>query len=252
MNPRNYPKIPLYILRAWPCVYAYNFFLLFSNSNIGQSLGYGFVNYQRAEDADKAVSTFNGLRLQNKTIKVHYVDKTYSWVVWNKFGFLLIVQVSFARPSSDAIKGANLYVSGLSKSMTQQDLENLFTPFGQIITSRILCDNITGKCLTCYRHGYFNVNDSVMRICMKLSKLITHFRIGSLVDKFKMIAVCGGLNENFGIKSVFGLRNSLTITLFRAVQRCRFHSVRSTSRSWTSNSIAEWYNTKRSNRTNNR
>lgn len=36
----------------------------------GQSLGYGFVNYQRAEDADKAVSTFNGLRLQNKTIKV--------------------------------------------------------------------------------------------------------------------------------------------------------------------------------------
>lgn len=37
---------------------------------LGQSLGYGFVNYQRAEDADKAVSTFNGLRLQNKTIKV--------------------------------------------------------------------------------------------------------------------------------------------------------------------------------------
>jgi ELAV like protein 2/3/4 len=37
---------------------------------LGQSLGYGFVNYHRAEDADKAVSTFNGLRLQNKTIKV--------------------------------------------------------------------------------------------------------------------------------------------------------------------------------------
>ncbi|CRK89852.1 CLUMA_CG003405, isoform A [Clunio marinus] len=87
----------------------------------GQSLGYGFVNYVRAEDADKAINTFNGLRLQNKTIKV-----------------------SFARPSSDAIKGANLYVSGLPKSMTQQDLEGLFNSFGQIITSRILCDNITG------------------------------------------------------------------------------------------------------------
>ncbi|KAL7030378.1 ELAV-like protein 3 isoform X2 [Chironomus tepperi] len=86
----------------------------------GQSLGYGFVNYQRAEDADKAINTFNGLRLQNKTIKV-----------------------SFARPSSDAIKGANLYVSGLPKNMTQQDLESLFTSYGQIITSRILCDNIT-------------------------------------------------------------------------------------------------------------
>ncbi|XP_055385879.1 ELAV-like protein 3 isoform X2 [Condylostylus longicornis] len=87
----------------------------------GQSLGYGFVNYQRQEDAEKAINTLNGLRLQNKTIKV-----------------------SIARPSSDAIKGANLYVSGLPKNMTQIDLEQLFNPYGKIITSRILCDNISG------------------------------------------------------------------------------------------------------------
>lgn len=36
----------------------------------GQSLGYGFVNFVRGEDASKAVTTLNGLRLQNKTIKV--------------------------------------------------------------------------------------------------------------------------------------------------------------------------------------
>lgn len=36
----------------------------------GQSLGYGFVNYHRQEDASKAIQTLNGLRLQNKTIKV--------------------------------------------------------------------------------------------------------------------------------------------------------------------------------------
>lgn len=29
--------------------------------------------------------------------------------------------------------------------MTQQDLENLFSPYGRIITSRILCDNMTGE-----------------------------------------------------------------------------------------------------------
>ncbi|XP_072161982.1 ELAV-like protein 3 isoform X1 [Bemisia tabaci] len=86
----------------------------------GQSLGYGFVNYHRPDDADKAINTLNGLRLQNKTIKV-----------------------SYARPSSEAIKGANLYVSGLPKNMAQQDLENLFSPYGRIITSRILCDNMT-------------------------------------------------------------------------------------------------------------
>jgi len=87
----------------------------------GQSLGYGFVNYHRQEDASKAIQTLNGLRLQNKTIKV-----------------------SFARPSSEAIKGANLYVSGLPKHMTQPDLERLFASCGNIITSRILCDNISG------------------------------------------------------------------------------------------------------------
>ena len=37
---------------------------------VGQSLGYGFVNYHRADDATKAIQTLNGLRLQNKTIKV--------------------------------------------------------------------------------------------------------------------------------------------------------------------------------------
>ena len=39
----------------------------------GQSLGYGFVNYHRADDAAKAIQTLNGLRLQNKTIKVRFI-----------------------------------------------------------------------------------------------------------------------------------------------------------------------------------
>ena len=53
-------------------------------------------------------------------------------------------QVSLARPSSDNIKGANLYVSGLPRSMTQADMDELFAPYGNIVTSRILCDLQTG------------------------------------------------------------------------------------------------------------
>ena len=37
----------------------------------GQSLGYGFINYHNPDDAGKAIQTLNGLRLQNKTIKVN-------------------------------------------------------------------------------------------------------------------------------------------------------------------------------------
>jgi ELAV like protein 2/3/4 len=44
---------------------------LVRDKTTGQSLGYGFVNFIRTEDAEKAVKAMNGLRLQNKTIKVN-------------------------------------------------------------------------------------------------------------------------------------------------------------------------------------
>nr|CDS33434.1 ELAVprotein 2:3:4 [Hymenolepis microstoma] len=87
----------------------------------GESLGYAFVKFVRAADAEKAIHTLNGLRLQNKTIKV-----------------------SIARPSSESIKGANLYICGLPRKMTQSELEDLFSHCGKIITARILYDNKTG------------------------------------------------------------------------------------------------------------
>lgn len=85
------------------------------------SLGYAFVNYLTATEAEKAIQSLNGLPLHNKTIKV-----------------------SYARPSSTTIKNANLYVAYLPKSFTQVDLESLFQPFGNIITSKILIDSETG------------------------------------------------------------------------------------------------------------
>ncbi|KAI4787330.1 ELAV-like protein 1 isoform X1 [Gymnodraco acuticeps] len=85
------------------------------------SLGYGFVNFVNANDAERAISTLNGLRLQSKTIKV-----------------------SFARPSSDTIKDANLYISGLPRTLSQPDLEDMFSRFGHIINSRVLVDQASG------------------------------------------------------------------------------------------------------------
>lgn len=45
-------------------------FYCFPFFSLGHSLGYGFVNYLNPSDADRAISTLNGLRLQSKTIKV--------------------------------------------------------------------------------------------------------------------------------------------------------------------------------------
>lgn len=54
-------------------------------------------------------------------------------------------QVSYARPSSESIKDANLYISGLPKTVTQKDVEDMFTRFGRIINSRVLVDQASGN-----------------------------------------------------------------------------------------------------------
>ncbi|NXL99472.1 ELAV3 protein, partial [Tyrannus savana] len=47
--------------------------------------------------------------------------------------------------SSASIRDANLYVSGLPKAMGQKEMEQLFSQYGRIITSRILVDQVTGE-----------------------------------------------------------------------------------------------------------
>ncbi|XP_051930183.1 ELAV-like protein 1 isoform X1 [Hippocampus zosterae] len=103
------------------CHFVVVFVLLFCFVFLGNSLGYGFVNFVNASDAERAISSLNGLRLQSKTIKV-----------------------SYARPSSDTIKDANLYISGLPRTISQQDLEDMFARYGHIINSRVLVDQASG------------------------------------------------------------------------------------------------------------
>lgn len=55
-----------------------------------------------------------------------------------------VFKVSYARPSSEVIKDANLYISGLPRTMTQKDVEDMFSRFGRIINSRVLVDQTTG------------------------------------------------------------------------------------------------------------
>lgn len=74
--------------------------------------------------------------------------EVWVWTCWGvSTGTFLLPsqQVSYARPSSASIRDANLYVSGLPKTMTQKELEQLFSQYGRIITSRILVDQVTGE-----------------------------------------------------------------------------------------------------------
>lgn len=81
----------------------------------GTSLGYAFVNYSREDEAARAIETFDGKQVNSKKIRV-----------------------SYARPSSEEIKNANLYISGLPKAVSESDLKTWFGVYGTIISSKIL------------------------------------------------------------------------------------------------------------------
>ncbi|CAG0923670.1 unnamed protein product [Notodromas monacha] len=87
----------------------------------GYSYGYGFVDFQRAEDAARAIETLNGLDVMNKKIKV-----------------------SYARPPGEHIKDTNLYVAGIPREYNENQFEKLFSEYGQIIQRNILRDKATG------------------------------------------------------------------------------------------------------------
>ncbi len=81
------------------------------------SYGYGFVDYENAADAARAVTELNGLAVQNKRLKV-----------------------SYSRPKTANMASTNLYVCNLGREVSEQMLEEIFGPYGNIINKRILYD----------------------------------------------------------------------------------------------------------------
>lgn len=82
--------------------------------------GYGFVEYEQHEDADKARAAFNGLLMQGKTLKVSFALLNPEHKVSHK-------------PDTDS----NLYISNLPPDMTLERLNALFGQFGAITNSRV-------------------------------------------------------------------------------------------------------------------
>lgn len=80
----------------------------------GYSYGFGFIDYAEEDHAIQAIETLNGLQLQNKKIKVAY-----------------------ARHGED-IKGSNLYVRNIPRTMNEEEMRQLFSAYGDIVQIRIL------------------------------------------------------------------------------------------------------------------
>jgi ELAV like protein 2/3/4 len=78
------------------------------------SFGYGFVDYAHPEDAEAAIMKLDGYKTQNKSLRV-----------------------AFSKPPGSS-KNVNLYISGLTDSVDEKKLEELFGAYGDLVHTRVL------------------------------------------------------------------------------------------------------------------
>ncbi|MEE6459040.1 hypothetical protein FKM82_000521 [Ascaphus truei] len=161
----------------------------------GQSLGYGFVNYIDPKDAEKAINTLNGLRLQTKTIKVgpglflldNLLNMAYGGIK-SRFspmtidGMTSLAGINFP---GHAGTGWCIFVYNLAPDADESILWQMFGPFGAVTNVKVIRDFNTNKCkgfgfvtMTNYDeaamaiaslNGY-RLGDRVLQVSFKTSK----------------------------------------------------------------------------------
>ncbi|KAF8651458.1 hypothetical protein AX16_004757 [Volvariella volvacea WC 439] len=95
----------------------------------GRSKGYGFVHYETAEAATRAIAAVNGMLLNDKKVYVgHHISRKER------------------QSKLDEMKAqfTNLYVKNVDTEVTQEEFEKLFEPYGNV-TSAVVSVDEAGK-----------------------------------------------------------------------------------------------------------
>ncbi|XP_021771513.1 polyadenylate-binding protein 5-like [Chenopodium quinoa] len=115
----------------------------------GQSRGYGFVQFDREEAAQKAINSLNGMLLNDKQVYVGSFVRRQE------------------RNGDGSQKFTNVYVKNLSENYTDEDLMKAFSPFGSI-TSAVVMKDSSGKS-RCFGFVNFQSPESAATAVEKLN-----------------------------------------------------------------------------------
>ncbi|XP_010332871.2 polyadenylate-binding protein 3 isoform X1 [Saimiri boliviensis] len=99
----------------------------------GKSKGFGFVSFERREDAQKAVDEMNGKELSGKQIYVGRAQKKVERQTELKRKFEQMKQDRITR-----YQGVNLYVKNLDDDIDDERLRKEFSPFGTITSAKVM------------------------------------------------------------------------------------------------------------------
>ncbi|GMP45333.1 hypothetical protein CsSME_00013889 [Camellia sinensis var. sinensis] len=99
----------------------------------GKSKCFGFINFENADDAAKAVEALNGKKVDDKEWYVGKAQKKSERELELKSRFEQTV-----KEAVDKFQGVNLYIKNLDDSVDDDKLKELFSEFGSITSCKVL------------------------------------------------------------------------------------------------------------------
>ncbi|KAH0448582.1 hypothetical protein IEQ34_022382 [Dendrobium chrysotoxum] len=103
----------------------------------GVSRGFGFVNFTQPGAAAASVENLNGKTINDKVLYVGRAQK--------KVDREAELKAKFEQERNgrlEKLKGANLYLKNLDDTVNDKILQELFAPFGKIISSKVMLDSL--------------------------------------------------------------------------------------------------------------
>ncbi|XP_043915847.1 polyadenylate-binding protein 4-like isoform X2 [Protopterus annectens] len=106
----------------------------------GRSKGFGFVSFEKHDDASKAVEEMNGGEINGKLMFVGRAQKKMERQAELKRRFEQLKQERISR-----YQGVNLYIKNLDDTIDDEKLRKEFTPFGSITSAKVMLEDGRSK-----------------------------------------------------------------------------------------------------------
>uniref|UniRef100_A0A803V5M6 Polyadenylate-binding protein n=1 Tax=Ficedula albicollis TaxID=59894 RepID=A0A803V5M6_FICAL len=106
----------------------------------GRSKGFGFVNFEKHEEAQKAVADMNGKELNGRLLYVGRAQKRLERQSELKRKFEQMKQERVSR-----YQGVNLYVKNLDDGIDDERLRKEFSPYGTITSAKVMTEGGRSK-----------------------------------------------------------------------------------------------------------